>query len=171
MKKIALLFIGALVLTSCGSDKKSDDKKDTVVEVKDKYIVEVDGIFEKNDELTVYCQKQGYYDYDNPLKKQVTGSTASQHVQFDIPENVQLENIILIPSTNKEQAYITISNISIKKNDSLVVNGANYQHNNFFNTDGSFTWDEKNQRFNLNHGNANPPAISGKDTVPGMLSK
>ena len=52
MKKTILLLIGVIALVSCGKDKE-EVKDNAVAEVVNKFSLEIDAIYEKNDSINV----------------------------------------------------------------------------------------------------------------------
>ena len=167
MKKLVLLFVTAVALVSCGKDKKET----TAEAPKNEAIsLEIEGVYEKDDSVKVFYQVAGYLNYDNPIIKTVKGSPLSQKIVFDIPAGIPAENFAITASTNKEQAYITITNITVK-NGNEVIDGGNYKYSENFATDTSFSWDDKNARYNVSHSNKYPPAIVGKETLVDLMDK
>jgi len=133
--------------------------------------VEVEGIYEKPDSLLVCYKIDGYYKYDTPVTQVIKGSPVLQKIVFNIPAGKNIENVTLIASTNKEQSTIMVNNVTVKKNDKVVADGSNYKHSKYFVTDASFSWNEKAQRFNLDHTKENPPALSGTVELESILSE
>jgi uncharacterized protein YcfL len=169
MKKIVLLFIGSILLFSCGGDKKKQVTEEVVV--KDNYSVEIEGIYEKDDSITVHYQINNYYMYDNPVNQVVKGSPMPQKINISIPEGVAIENVKLVVSSNKEQAFLDIKNIVIKNNKKIIEGYDKLNYSEYFATDDKFSWDDKNSRFILDHTGENPPTMVGKETLLSLLVK
>ncbi|WP_310379658.1 hypothetical protein [Flavobacterium sp.] len=173
MKKIVLLFIGSILLMSCGGDKKTNNSEASIVENEnnDKYIIDIEGVFEKNDSLVVFYQRENYFNYDDPISVKIIGSPVMQKTSINLPEGIVVENVKITISTNKEQGSLTIKNISIKNNKLLVVDGDNGKHSEYFSTDESFSWDDVKSRYILNHDKKYPPSLIGKETLISLLVK
>ena len=173
MKKLILAFLIGLLLISCGKDKKKEIEatQQQTAFVSDKYSVIIDGIYEKDDTISVVYQKNDYYLYDKPLIQVVKGSASAQRLTFLVPEGDAIENVSICLSKNKSQDYITIKNVSIKNANEVILDGSNNNFSNYLATDTSFTWDVKNSRYILNHSNKYPPSIVGNDKLQSLLVK
>ncbi|WP_133609045.1 hypothetical protein [Flavobacterium cheniae] len=170
MKKTIIMLISVIALVSCGKDKK-EVKDNTVVQVVDKYSLEIDAIYEKNDSINVFYKMDGYFQYEKPISATIKGSQMPQKVKVQIPEGIAIENIKIEVSTNKEQEGLTVQNISILNNDKVVIDGSNGKHSEYFLTDESFTWDLEKSRFKLNHSNKYPPGLLGNELTESLLTK
>lgn len=169
MKKILLLIISVVTLISCGRDK-SEETVEEVVETKvDKFYLEIEGTFEKNDSLVVFYQKDNYFKYEEPFSTVIKGSPQPQKFKIAMPEGTAVENFSITISTNKEQSNVTITNISIFNNDEVVVDGREYKFSEYFLTDSSFTWDNEKSNFKLNHDNKYPPGLTGSEKLLAIL--
>lgn len=169
MKKILVLFVVSIGLISCGGDKpKNVDAKENSKPAK--YVVEIDGIYEKNDSIVVFYEQDGSVKYDNPTSLKITGSPEIQHLTINLPEGVPIESLIFTASTNKEQNSLMINNITIKNGDD-VIDGKNYKYSTNFLSDASFKWDEKNERYTLIHTNQYPPSFVGSENLKSLLAK
>lgn len=168
MKKIALLLLGGLVLLSCGRNKK--EGLEETIKPKEISLV-IDGVYEKDDSLVVYKKVSGYYLYDMPITCKVKGSALIQRILLDIPGGENVSNFSIVASTNKLQEHLTLKNISIKSNDSLIFDGDNFKHSEYFMADESFIWDPKLLRCNLVHTNKYPPGLVGNEKLEEILSK
>lgn len=168
MKKILLLLVVSSALFSCGNEKSKDapvvnEEKKTA----EKYALEIDAIYEKDDSLVVFYEKDGYFKYDTPISLKIKGSPTTQRLIIDLPEVV--ENLKLEVSTNKEQSVLTMTNLSVKKGSKVVVDGSNLKYSEYFLTDESFTWDIEKSRYNLKHTNKYPPGLIGNEVLKSML--
>lgn len=170
MKRLIVLFLTGTFLVSCGRDKKNDVQANVVAK-SDKYSLVIDAIYEKDDSIAVIHQVNNYFIYDKPTTLLVKGSPQIQRITVNIPEGVAAENFTFVTSTNKEQKYLTIKNISVKNNDSLLLDGSNNKFFDYFMADKSFTWDPKLMRNNLNHNNEYPPAFVGSEKLVAHLAK
>lgn len=170
MKKILVLFVVSIGLVSCGGDKpkNADVKADNQAPAK--YVVEIDGIYEKNDSIVVFYEVDGSVKYDNPTSLKITGSPDVQHLTVKLPEGIPVESLIFTASTNKEQASLMINNITIK-NGNDVIDGSNYKYAENFLSDASFKWDDKNARYTLIHTNQYPPSFVGSENLKSLLAK
>lgn len=166
MKKIILVLVSILALISCGSDKKNeniDDKKHSL-----KYILEMDAIYEKDDSLSVVYKLDNVMQYGKAVSQKIKGSPMPQKIIFDFPEGENPENFNITVSTNKEQPFVTISNVTIKIGDNTI-DGTNYKYSDYFATDTSFSWDLENSRYNLTHTNKYPPVLVGNEKLESFV--
>ena len=170
MKKIILLVV-ALALASCGGKDKKNIEVENAEASKDKYSLVLDGIYENNDSIVVFYQVDGYFKYDKPVTRIIKGNPMVQRIKIDLPSESIIENISLVASTNKDQKYLTLKNISLMNDTVNVVDGDNYKHSQYFLTDNSFSWDAAKQRYNLLHTNKYPPSFSGNDKLKTLLTK
>lgn len=170
MKKIIIILISIITLTSCGKDKE-EVKEQVVAEVVDKYSLEIDAIYEKNDSINVFYKMDGYFQYEKPISATINGSQIPQKVKVLIPEGIAVENIKIEISTNKEQVGLAVQNISILNNDKVIIDGSNGKYSEYFLTDESFTWDLEKSRFKLNHSNKYPPGLLGNEITESLLTK
>lgn len=170
MKKIFLLFITTVVLSSCGGNKKKEMEEIEITKI-NKFSIIMDAIYEKDDSIVIFNKIGENYLYDKPTSFKVKGSALIQRLTINIPEGVAANNFSIVTSHNKEQKYLTIKNISIKDNDLLVVDGDNYKYNDYFMADASFIWDPKLLRCNLVHTNKYEPGLVGNEKIEALLSK
>lgn len=168
MKRIFLILV-AIILTSCGKDKKEVVEEAKVPALN--YSLVIDAVYEKDDSIVAFYKLDNYFKYDNPVTLRIKGGAMSQRIKLTFPQGVAIEDINLTASTNKEQAYITIKNMSVLNNETVVVDGDNYKHSDYFLSDQSFSWDPKFSRYNLNHSNQYPPGFVGNEKLKSALSK
>ncbi len=172
MKKTIIMLLSVLTLVSCGKEKENGAEKDKAgTGLLDKYSLELDAIYEKNDSINVFYKTDGFFQYEKPITTKVNGSQLPQKIKVQIPEGIAIENIKIEVSTNKEQEALTIQNISILNNDKVVVDGSNGKHSEYFVTDESFSWDLEKSRFKLNHSNKYPPGLLGNDLTESLLTE
>ena len=169
MKKLLLLIISVVTLVSCGRDKSEKTEQEVVETKVDKFYLEIEGTFEKNDSLVVFYQKDNYFKYEEPISTMIQGSPQPQKLKIAMPEGVAAENFSITISTNKEQSNVTITNISVLNNDVVVVDGREYKFSEYFLTDSSFTWDNEKSNFKLNHDNKYPPGLTGSEKLLAIL--
>ncbi len=169
MKKLVLLFLGCVLFTSC-SDKKKENTPEKE-EVKYKYALVLDAVYEKDDSISVVYQIDNYYKYDKPVGLKIKGSPLMQRLMVDLPQGEAIENISFVISTNKDQPYVTMKNISVKNDTITVFNGDNYKFTQCFLTDTSFGWDAKNSRYTLVHTNKYPPTMVGNENLKSLMMK
>lgn len=169
MKNLVLLLFCTVLFTACGDKKKENDLAKS--EVQYKYNLVVDGIYEKDDSISVIYQKDKYYKYDAAIGLKVKGNPMMQRMTLDFPVGEEIENITIVVSTNKEQPHVTIKNISVKNGDIIVLDGDNYKHGQYFQTDSSFGWDAKNLRYTISHAGQYPPAMVGSEQLAALLAK
>jgi hypothetical protein len=170
MKKTILLLIGVIALVSCGKDKE-EVKDNALAEVVNKFSLEIDAIYEKNDSINVFYKMDSYFQYEKPISALIKASNLPQKIKVDIPEGIAIENIKIEVSNNKEQQSLSIQNISILNNGKVVVDGSNGKYSTYFVTDESFTWDLEKSRFKLNHSNKYPPGLLGNELTESLLTK
>lgn len=170
MKKFAQLFLMSLILFSCGKEKKSETE---INETKEsiKTVLIIDGTYIKDDEIKVFYKENGYFNYDRPTVLKITGSELIQRLRVDLPADINMENFSITATTNKEQKTLVIKGLSVEINGKLAFDGTDYKHVGYFNSDESFSWDEKNQRCNVVHTNKYPPGIVGSDKLEALLIK
>lgn len=171
MKKIFLLLVVAVSLYSCGSDKKKENSAEAEAVVTDKYNVVLEAIYEKDDSIVVFYQKDKFFQYEKPTSLKIKGSPLMQKLTVNIPEGIAIENLSITSSTNKSQDFITIKGISVLNDKTVIFDGSNGKHSEIFLTDPSFSWDLKNSRYNLNHKNQYPPSILGSEKLSDLLIK
>ena len=169
MKKLVLLFLGCSILTSCGNKKKENEPIEE--EIKDKYSLILDAVYEKDDSIAVVFQKDKYFKYDKPISMKIKGAPTMQRIIVDFPQGEAIENISFVVSTNKEQSYLTIKNISVKNDTIMVFDGDNYKQVGYFNPYSSFSWDIQKSRFNISHTGKYPPGMVGSEQLISLLLK
>lgn len=174
MKKLVLLFLGGILLASCGDKKKetTETAVDQEVVVKDNYSIVFLAIYEKDDELSLQFKKDdGFMDYDHPIKYKIKGQPTIQRFSIEIPSGVALANFQFYLSTNKEQKNVQLKAIIVSNNGKEVFNGDNFEYLKYFNGNAGVIMDEKNQRFNLNFDGKFPPGFTGNEQLESMLVK
>lgn len=171
MKKVFLSLIVAFVMMSCGDDKGKKPQESVVEEVKDTYSVTLDAVYEKDDELTFIYKIGGFWDYDHPIKHKITGQPAIQRITVDVPKNVVMDNVQIDLSSNKEQKFLPLSNVSVSKNGTPLVNGANMGYITYFNTGEAVSWDAQKMRYNLHFDKQYPPRMVGSEKLEELLKK
>lgn len=171
MKKKFLLLLLTIGLASCGGDKpKNVEVNSSQSDTPDKFVLEIDAIYEKNDSIIVYYELDGNVRYEVPTTMKITGSPEIQHLVINLPEAVPIESLIFTASTNKEQSSLMINNITIK-NGKKVIDGKDYKFSENFLSDISFKWDEKNARYSLIHTNQYPPSFVGSENLKSLLAE
>lgn len=171
MKKIFLLLVVAISLYSCGGDKKKENTEEAEAVVADKYNLVLDAIYEKDDSVVVFYQKDKFFQYEKPTSLKIKGSPLMQRLTINLPEGIAIENLSITSSTNKTQDFITIKGISVLNDKTVIFDGSNGKYSEIFLTDPSFSWDLKNSRYNLNHRNEYPPSILGSEKLSDLLIK
>jgi hypothetical protein len=170
MKKLVLIFFSGLLLLSCGRNKK-EESDETLNAKLNKITLLIDGVYEKDDSIVVYKKVGGFFLYDMPISYKLKGSALIQRILIEIPGGENASNFSIVASTNKLQEHLTLKNISVKSNDSLVFDGDNFKHSDYFMADQSFIWDPKLLRCNLVHTNKYPPGLVGNEKLEEILSK
>ena len=170
MKKTALLVFMGVLLFSCGKTKKEVDETQVTKESLRTTLI-LDAIYVKDDSIKVFYKVNSYFNYDQPVTVKITGSDSIQKIKIEMPLDIPVENFSIVASTNKDQNTLLIKNISVEQNNNLIFDGSEYKYNDYFLTDESFSWDDKNQRFNINHSNKFPPGIVGNEKFEGLMIK
>lgn len=169
MKSVVLFLFGVILFSSCGSDKKSHGETDKAAEQANFSIV-FQGLYEKDDEIIVqYKIKDGYLDYDNPIKLKVDGQPNMQQMIVTIPQGQHLANFQCFVSTNKEQKSIQLKNISIQNNGKDVFNGDNHSYMSYFDGNPGLIFDEITKEFTLDFSGKYPPGYTGNDALENKL--
>lgn len=169
MKKIIFIFVSVLTLLSCGRDKKNEELQTAEEKSLVKYSLVMDAIYEKDDSIVVFYESNGFMQYEKPLFFKVKGAPMPQNIKVDVPEGTLVENFKIEVSTNKNQDVLTVKNISVYKDDKVVLDGSNGKHAEYFLTDESFTWDLENSRYKIVHTNKYPPGFIGNDNAKSFL--
>jgi hypothetical protein len=167
MKKIILTLVTVVTIISCGSDKKKEEVENTKPAIK--YSLVMDAIYEKDDSLVFFYETDGIMQYEKPISYKIKGSPMPQNIKVDMPEGIIVENIKIETSTNKSQDALTIKNISVLKDGTIVLDGSNGKYSEYFLTDESFSWDLENSRFKLNHSNKYSPGMLGSELAKSFL--
>lgn len=166
MKKILFTVLSTLILISCGKEKSEETVNEVVeaeVQKLDKFSVVLEGVYQKDDSLSLVYKKDGYVDYDHPVALKVKGQELSQKFVFDIPQGVYLENFQVTLSTNKEQKDIQLNSIEVYYNDSLIFDGKAMVYVPYFNANEGLKWIEEKKSLELFFEGTYPPGISGND--------
>lgn len=171
MKKLALLLV-TVMFVSCGGDKgKGSESVEKPNQNTDEFTVAFQGIYEKDDEIHVQIKKDGYFDYENPIKQKVTGQALIQRITIDVPQGVSVQNIQFYLSTNKEQKKVQLKSVSILNNGKEVFNGDNFNYLQYFNGNPGVIMDEQTQMFNLDFSGQFPPGFTGNEKLEQHLAK
>jgi hypothetical protein len=171
MKKLVLLFIGCVLLTSCSDKKKENTPQKEEEASRRKISIVFEAIYEKDDKISMAFKKDGYWDYVNLSPFTIVGQPTMQKLTFDVPEGLNIENVQIELSSNKEQKSVKLNSIYIFENGKQIIDGSNMQFIKYFNTGSGLTWDEKNLRYNLIFGGEFPPGICGNEVLESMLVK
>lgn len=171
MKKIFMSLIVAFVAISCGDEKGKNSQESSVEEVNDVYSITMDALYEKDDELIFIYKYNGFWDYDRPVKHKITGQPNKQRITVEVPKNIFMENVQIDISSNKEQKYLPLTNVTIVKNGKPLYNGANMAFVPYFNTGVGVTWDAENMRNILHFDKEYPPRIVGNEKLEELLKK
>jgi hypothetical protein len=173
MRKAVLFILFSIILTSCGGDKKKesvDELSTESVNSKDNYSIIFEGIYEKNDEISMVFKKGGNWDYDHPTTFKIVGQPTMQKLIFDLPYELSIDNVQIDLSSNHEQKTLTLKGVYVLNNGKEVINGSNMAFIKYFNTGGGLDWDFKKLRYNLIFGGQYPPRMCGNDVLESILT-
>jgi hypothetical protein len=168
--KHLLNLVLVLVLISCGKSKE-EDKGAVEVKKADKFSVLIEAVYLKDDTITLIVKKDNYWDWDNPIKQAVKGQELIQKITFDLADNVYLENLQLMLSSNKEQSFLKIDNISVFMNDNIFFDGSQNKHTGFFNANSGLKWNEEKVQLDLNFDGEFLPGLAGNEQLESKLSR
>lgn len=171
MKKVFLSLIVAFVVMSCGDDKGKKPQESVVEEVKDTYSITMDALYEKDDELIFVYKFNGFWDYEHPIKHKVTGQPGMQRIVIKVPANIAMENVQVDLSSNKEQQFLPLTNVTISKNDKQLYNGANMAFVPYFNMGVGVSWDAEKTRYILHFDKEYPPRMVGNEKLEELLKQ
>ena len=166
MKKIILFVLVSLCLVSCGEEKKQEVVKES--EVKNKYSIVIDAVYEKNDSLLFIYEKDGALLFDKVKGINVKGSPMAQQIAFDFPEGEKVDNIGITMSFNKDQKNLVVKSITIKNGDKTIISPEDNYLTYFLAGDG-FSWDAQNSMYVLDHSKQYPPSFMGSEELKAML--
>ncbi|WP_415060761.1 hypothetical protein [Flavobacterium sp.] len=162
MKK--LIFVFALVIVSCGREKK-----EVSAPVNDKFSIVLEAVYQLDDSLSVVIKKDGYWDYENPISLSVKGQDLAQKITVDLPEQVYLENFQVTLSTNKEQKHLDLKGVTVLNNEKVMLEGSALKYVPYFNANSGMKWDEKMMRNDLNFNGEYPPGFVGNEQLESVL--
>lgn len=169
MKKFFGLFIIALSI-SCGGEKKEEVISEKEVEISKRSIV-IDAVYEKDDELSFVYMKDGFWNYDNPQKHKITGSSTPQTIEVILPSDYNVENIEFDLSSNREQKLVKITSIKVLENGKTLVDGSNMAFIKYFNAGTGLSWDEPTMSYKLSFDGEFPPRMQGNEQLESILVK
>jgi|JI7StandDraft_1071085.scaffolds.fasta_scaffold79617_2 hypothetical protein len=173
MKKVIYFALSVLLLVSCGKAKEENPETQAPVKQVDLYSVVIEALYEKDDSISVVVQQQGYFNYDKAISKKIVGAPTLQRIEFLLPEGEKIENIGCMISSNKEQKGVTIKNISVMNNGTVVLDGNDSKFGAYFLFDESFKidkFDGKSFKYFLTQTNKYPPGIRGNDKFLALFS-
>jgi len=172
MKRTLFLVLSTLLLISCGKEKsESTTNENVAAEAKkiDKFSIVFEGVYKKDDSLSLVYKKNGYWDYDHPIAYKVKGQETVQKFTIDIPEGNYLENYQVTLSTNKEQKEIQLNSMEVLFNGSLFYDGKMLAYVPFFNANEGLKWNDLNKSYELSFGGKYPPGLSGNEKFEEVL--
>jgi|SRR5690606_20646394 len=174
MKKLILVFLTSLVIFSCGKEKNTDAEttleSTPEVEVKKtEFSIILDAIYEKNDSviLQVYdANGNGYLDKDVAVA--VVGSPLAQRIELKSPSGLDIYNMALVFSTNKEQDSFTLKSITMLKDGVEMIKPDNFLY--FFANNDQMVMDVNTGVHKLKHEDKGyHPAFVGNDQMKAIL--
>ncbi|HLA55638.1 MAG TPA: hypothetical protein VK623_06040 [Flavobacterium sp.] len=176
MKKLVLIFFSSMLLFSCGKDKKAatEDAKNVDVKEVSGISVTIEGIYEKDDSLSVVFKQNGYYAYNKAVPFKVKGSPLMQQLTINLPAGETVDNIAMMASSNKDQKYLTLKSIAVKNGDDEVVKNTD-NFTTYFLFDECFKFDStadgKSFRYVMDHTKKYQPGIAGSEQLEALLVK
>jgi hypothetical protein len=175
MKRLGLIFFSSMLMFSCGKDKKEESIDPKKVDVKASGVsVTIEGIYEKDDSLSVVFKQNGFYAYNKAVPFKVKGSPLMQELTINLPAEEIVDNIAMMASSNKDQKYLTLKSIAVKYGDNDVVKNTDnfttyFQFDECFKFD--FTPDGKIMRYAMDHTKKFQPGMAGSDQLEALLAK
>lgn len=168
MRKIVYCIFASLLLLSCGKEKEAKVPA-AVEEVKDKYVVSLDAIYEKNDTCMVFIYDENNNEFlDKRIKIAVKGSPNFQKIDFQLPEGLKPSNLGIGFSSNKEQESLTLKSITIQNKENAIVKADDYL--TFFANNDCLVMDLTTSKHKLKHDKEYPPGFVGNDKLKAALS-
>lgn len=168
MNKIILVFVMSFLFFSCGSDAKKDETVDEKVIAADQFSITITGIYPKDDVVSVVYKKDGYYLSGEPVEQTVKGSDLPQQITVVLPIGIKIQNASLNLSSNVEQNEISITAVSIKNNDKVVLSDKE-NFTTYFMSNDKVSWNESTSKYIMKHGGEYPPAMGGSEQLEALL--
>ena len=168
MNKIILVSLISFLLFSCGDGTKKDEAIDEKVLVADQFSVTINGLYLKDDVISIVYKKDGYFLSGEPVEKIVKGSELPQQITIDLPKGEKIQNLSINLSTNKEQNEIGITGISIKNNDKVILSESD-NFTTYFLAGEFVSWNEVTSKYVMKHGGKFPPAMGGSEQLEALL--
>lgn len=174
MKKMILLSLSTLILSTSCSEEKKELKTDKTTAQYDGVEVIVEGVFKENDKISVFYDQnleKGNFSSDKKVEKMVYGSPVLQKFVFQVPEGEEPNGMLINFGINPNQKEITIKNISVAfQNDTI--NGDNGKFVDLFKYKNQLTYDENRFVFTIQgQEGAYNPYLSGMGDFREKLSK
>jgi hypothetical protein len=121
MKKVVLLFLSSIVLSSCGGDKKKENigaSNEQDISNKASFSVVMDCVYKKNDSIVFYYTQNGFEcTNEQAIKQAIIGSDMIQSITMKLPSNVVLENFRINLSSNPNQESVLLSRFRLIRKD------------------------------------------------------
>lgn len=174
MKKMILLSLSTLILSTSCSEEKKELKTDKTTAQYEGVEVIVEGVFKENDKISVFYDQnleKGNFSSDKKVEKMVYGSPVLQKFVFQIPEDAEPTGIKIDLGVNPSQKEVTSKNISVAyQNDTI--NGDNGAFLNLFKFKNQLTYDENRFVYTIQgQDGAYNPYLSGMGDFREKLSK
>ena len=173
MKKLILVFAIVLITFSCGKEKNKDAEtvSETISEAevkKTEFSILVDAIYEKNDSVILQVYDVDGNEYlDKDVAVAVIGSPLAQRIELKSPSDVDIHNVAIVFSTNKEQVSFTLKSITMIKDGVEVVKPDNFLY--FFANNDQMIVDPNLGVHKLIHDKVYHPAFGGNEQMKGIL--
>jgi hypothetical protein len=171
MKKTALILVLATLFFSCGKEKNTDQENSEVIteEIKkNEFSVIMNAIYEKNDTVKLFVYDEIGNEYlDKVVKVPVVGSPLSQSILINFPNNVDIYNIAIGFSTNKDQDAFTLKSITMKQGEEELITPSNFLY--FFANNDQMVLNIETGKHQLIHDKVYPPAFGGNDKLKALL--
>ena len=133
-----LIVLALLSFVGCDNNKPKEDKE---VENQTGYSLKIEGLFLKNDKIQVYYLVGEEWKEENSILFPVYSNPSLQTLDIKLPPKLVPNNIRIDISSNKTQQNITLKNISVLKDNEVIIYGDNELFSNYFVLNEYISWD------------------------------
>ena len=89
MKKFVLVALTTLFLISCGKEKsESENIQEPDLQTSDVFSLVYEAKYKLDDSLVVYYQKDGHFQYNNPIGLKIKADSLTQKLEVKFPEGM-----------------------------------------------------------------------------------